>query len=108
MSKPHASIVVLIVSYETQGSDMPKLIGYARVSTRQQSADRQEAVRGGAGRVPAGARLAVLGEQHGYDRARAVFPEDVLGWLGETQPVEFAKAALISAAVTGKIDVRGL
>ena len=44
----------------------------------------------------------------GYDRARAVFPEDVLGWLGETKPVEFAKAALISAAVTGKIDVRGL
>ena len=29
----------------------------------------------------------------GYDKARALFPEDVLGWLDETQPVEFAKAA---------------
>ena len=44
----------------------------------------------------------------GYDKARALFPEDVRGWFGETPSVEFVKAALISAAVTGKIDVRGL
>ncbi|TBN56477.1 type I restriction endonuclease subunit R [Glaciihabitans arcticus] len=28
----------------------------------------------------------------GYDKARALFSEDVLGWLEESQPIEFAKA----------------
>ena len=37
----------------------------------------------------------------GYDRQRALFPEDVLGWLGETQPIEYAKAVL--AGSTGGI-----
>lgn len=27
----------------------------------------------------------------GYDRELAVFPDDVLGWLAESQPIEFAK-----------------
>jgi type I restriction enzyme, R subunit len=34
----------------------------------------------------------------GYDKARALFPDDVLGWLEETQPVEFAKAVAGSSA----------
>ena len=37
----------------------------------------------------------------GYDRQRALFPEDVLGWLGETQPAEFARA--VSASSTSGI-----
>ncbi|MCH9736509.1 MAG: hypothetical protein K0U78_18470 [Actinomycetia bacterium] len=28
---------------------------------------------------------------HGYDRERALFGEDVLGWLGDTQPEQLAK-----------------
>ncbi|MCA0328486.1 MAG: DEAD/DEAH box helicase family protein [Actinobacteria bacterium] len=28
----------------------------------------------------------------GYDRERALFPEDIFGWLAETQPTELAKA----------------
>jgi type I restriction enzyme, R subunit len=39
----------------------------------------------------------------GYDKARALFPEDVLGWLEETQPVEFAKAITGSSA-SGILD----
>ena len=27
----------------------------------------------------------------GYDRELALFPDDVLGWLADTQPTEFAK-----------------
>ena len=27
----------------------------------------------------------------GYDKARALFPDDVFGWLEETQPKELAK-----------------
>ncbi len=59
----------------------------------------------------------------GFDRKRAIFPETVLAFIRETQPKEWAKlealhgertiallkerrAALIAAAVTGKIDVR--
>ena len=41
VSQPHAFIAILIVSDETQETDMPMLIGYSRVLTRQQSADRQ-------------------------------------------------------------------
>ena len=37
----------------------------------------------------------------GYDRQRALFPEDVLGWLGETQPADFARA--VSASSTDGI-----
>lgn len=29
---------------------------------------------------------------HGYDRERALFPEDVFGWLEDTQPEQLAKA----------------
>jgi type I restriction enzyme, R subunit len=39
----------------------------------------------------------------GYDKARALFPDDVLGWLEETQPVEFAKAVAGSSA-SGILD----
>jgi type I restriction enzyme, R subunit len=39
----------------------------------------------------------------GYDKFRALFPEDVLGWLEETQPVEFAKAVAGSSA-SGILD----
>jgi len=28
---------------------------------------------------------------HGYDRERALFPEDILGWLADTQPEQLAK-----------------
>ena len=61
----------------------------------------------------------------GFDRERAIFPEVVLGLIRETQPAEWGKlgalrsetertiallresrAALIAAAVTGKIDVQ--
>lgn len=27
----------------------------------------------------------------GYDKVRALFPEDLLGWLRDTQPKEYAK-----------------
>ena len=69
VSKPHSSIVP-IISYETQGSDMPKLIGYARVSTRQQSADRQEA-----DLVSAGIRRDDLYVDHGVSGTRASRPQ---------------------------------
>ena len=62
--------MVLIVSYETQGSDMPKLIGYARVSTRQQSADRQEA-----DLVSAGSWRDDLYVDHGVSGTRASHPQ---------------------------------
>jgi type I restriction enzyme, R subunit len=39
----------------------------------------------------------------GYDKDRALFPDDVLGWLEETQPVEFAKAVAGSSA-SGILD----
>ena len=70
VSKPHSSIVVPIISYETQGSDMPRLIGYARVSTRQQSADRQEA-----DLVSAGIRRDDLYVDHGVSGTRASRPQ---------------------------------
>lgn len=41
------------------------------------------------------------GDASRYDRARAMFPDDVIAWLQEH------RTALISAAVTGKIDIRG-
>jgi type I restriction enzyme R subunit len=39
----------------------------------------------------------------GCDKARALFPADVLGWLEETQPVEFAKA-VASSSTNGILD----
>jgi len=39
----------------------------------------------------------------GYDKARAMFPEDVLGWLDESQPVEFAKA-VSTGSTSGLLD----
>jgi type I restriction enzyme, R subunit len=39
----------------------------------------------------------------GYDKTRALFPDDVLGWLEETQSVEFAKAVAGSSA-SGILD----
>jgi type I restriction enzyme R subunit len=75
----------------------------------------------------------VTGDRDGFDPHRAVFPADVLAFIKATQPDEWAylegiqksraeetllddlcraldsehRAALISATVTGKIDVRG-
>jgi len=62
--------------------------------------------------------------REGFDRERAIFPDVVLAFIRETQPVERARreaprtatersialleerrAALISAAVTGQIDI---
>ena len=34
----------------------------------------------------------------GYDRQRALFPDDVLGWLEDTQPAEFARAVSAGSA----------
>lgn len=39
----------------------------------------------------------------GYDKARALFPEDVLGWLEETQPQEYAKA-VAAGSTSGLLD----
>ena len=38
----------------------------------------------------------------GYDRARALFLEDVFAWLEETQPEEFAKVVSVGAASEAK------
>lgn len=39
---------------------------------------------------------------YGYDRERALFPEDVFVWLAETQPEEFAKVVSMGAASEAK------
>ena len=69
----------------------------------------------------------LLGESKNYNRQLALYEEDLLGFVKESQPKEWQKyektygdkaksaielmqerrTALISAAVTGKIDVRG-
>ena len=36
----------------------------------------------------------------GYDRARALFPEDVFAWLAETQPAEWAKVVRAEASTS--------
>jgi type I restriction enzyme R subunit len=41
-------------------------------------------------------------QSSGYDKARALFPEDVLGWLGETQPDELAKVVKAGSANEAK------
>ncbi|MEU7714464.1 DEAD/DEAH box helicase family protein [Micromonospora chalcea] len=38
----------------------------------------------------------------GYDAERALFPEDVLGWLEDTQPEQLAKVVKIGSASEGK------
>jgi DNA invertase Pin-like site-specific DNA recombinase len=62
-------MVVFIVSYETPRSTVTKLIGYARVSTRQQSTDRQEL-----DLLAAGVRRDDLYVDHGISGARASRP----------------------------------
>lgn len=62
-------MAVFIVSYETPGSRVTKLIGYARVSTRQQSTDRQEI-----DLLAAGVRRDDLYVDHGISGARASRP----------------------------------
>jgi type I restriction enzyme R subunit len=41
-------------------------------------------------------------DDSGYDPERALFPEDVLGWLEETQPEELAKVVKAGTASEGK------
>lgn len=43
-------------------------------------------------------------ESSGYDKARALFPEDVFGWLEDTQPDELAK--VVKAGSTGEANQR--
>jgi len=62
-------MVAFIVSYETPRSTVTKLIGYARVSTRQQSTDRQEI-----DLLNAGVRRDDLYVDHGVSGARASRP----------------------------------
>lgn len=58
------------ISYKTRGSGLAKLIGYARVSTRQQSVDRQEV-----DLLSAGIRRDDLYVDHGVSGARASRPQ---------------------------------
>lgn len=62
-------MAVFIVSYETPGSRVTKLIGYARVSTRQQSTDRQAI-----DLLASGVRRDDLYVDHGISGARASRP----------------------------------
>src|ERR1039457_1131528 len=39
---------------------------------------------------------------YGYDAAMALFPEDVLGWLEDTQPEQFAKVIKAGSTSEGK------
>ncbi len=43
------------------------------------------------------------GMSDGYDRELALYPEDVLGWLEETQPNEVAKLGRLHNGDTGKV-----
>jgi type I restriction enzyme R subunit len=43
----------------------------------------------------------------GYDRTRALFPEDVFAWLEQTQPVEWAKIAKPSMSVAEQSKAKG-
>ena len=64
-------MIVFTVSYETHRStSLTKLIGYARVSTRQQSTDRQQA-----DLLAAGVRRDDLYVDHGVSGARASRPQ---------------------------------
>jgi DNA invertase Pin-like site-specific DNA recombinase len=61
--------MVSIVGYETLGAVMAKLIGYARVSTRQQSTDRQQA-----DLLAAGVRRDDLYVDHGVSGGQGIPP----------------------------------
>jgi type I restriction enzyme R subunit len=41
----------------------------------------------------------------GYQRERALFPEDLFAWLVETQPVAFAKALKAAGSEAKFLDV---
>jgi DNA invertase Pin-like site-specific DNA recombinase len=62
-------VALIGISYETGGSRVAKLIGYARVSTRDQSTDRQEV-----DLLAAGVRRDDLYVDHGVSGARASRP----------------------------------
>jgi type I restriction enzyme R subunit len=40
----------------------------------------------------------LLGESAGYDRARALYPQDVIGWLQDSQPQAWAKLQALNGA----------
>ncbi|MDD4913428.1 MAG: DEAD/DEAH box helicase family protein [Methylococcales bacterium] len=42
----------------------------------------------------------LVGKSSGYDQARALFPEDVIGWLQESQPQAWAKLTSLNGAGT--------
>jgi len=48
------------------------------------------------------------GRSDGYDRELALYPEDVLGWLEETQPTELAKLGRLHNGDTGKVVLKRL
>lgn len=48
------------------------------------------------------------GRSDGYDRELALYPEDVLGWLEETQPAELAKLGRLHHGDTGKVVLKRL
>jgi len=50
----------------------------------------------------------LLGHSDGYDRELALYPEDVLGWLEETQPTELAKLGRLHNGDTGKVVLKRL
>lgn len=68
--KPKGQLAVLVVGYGHSGGGMKKLIGYSRVSTRQQSTDRQVA-----DILAAGVRADDLYIDHGVSGSRASRPE---------------------------------
>ena len=50
----------------------------------------------------------LLGTSAGYDRELALYPEDVLGWLEETQPNELAKLRRVHSADGEQVILRRL
>jgi type I restriction enzyme R subunit len=42
----------------------------------------------------------LAGESHAYDRARALYPDDVIGWLRDSQPQAWAKLEALNGANT--------
>jgi type I restriction enzyme R subunit len=48
------------------------------------------------------------GRSDGYDRELALYPEDVLGWLEDTQPSELAKLGRLHNGDTGKVVLKRL
>lgn len=72
---------------------------------RREPGDR-EGVRGRAVRAPCRARVVVLPNDDGYDRQRALFPEDVFAWLKEIQPDELAKKVKPSMSDQAQLKAR--